>query len=120
MRPACARASCFRAAGLSRRVEMMAMGHNPPAAALAHRLVRAPHLVDPDGARTRVAAMLATEKGATLVPLLEGVQPTRALVEAVADGSPYLWDLIERSPARLGALLAADPDARLRELLDAT
>jgi len=98
----------------------MAKGHNPAADALARRLVRAPHLVDPDGARTRVAAMLATEEGATLVPLLEGVQPARALVEAVADGSPYLWDLIERSPARLGTLLAADPDARLRELLDAT
>jgi len=42
------------------------------------------------------------------------------LVEGVADGSPYLWDLIERAEGRSLTLLQSDPDAHLAALLAAT
>ena len=35
----------------------------------------------------------------------------RALLDGLADGSPYLWDLVRADPERLVALLDADPDA---------
>src|SRR5262249_30674811 len=44
----------------------------------------------------------------------------RALIEGIAEGSPYLWDLIRADPARLVRLLNADPDRRLPEILNDT
>jgi glutamate-ammonia-ligase adenylyltransferase len=41
----------------------------------------------------------------------------RALTDVIADGSPYLFDLIAASPARWLALLICDPQARLAALL---
>ena len=41
----------------------------------------------------------------------------RALTDVIADGSPYLFDLIAASPARWLALLGSDPQARLAALL---
>jgi len=88
--------------------------------ALAERLVRAPVLCDPDAARARVAGWLATQAGPALVRLFDAYPMARALVEGIADGSPYLWDLIERAEGRLLTLLQSDPDEHLAALLAAT
>ncbi|HKC33228.1 MAG TPA: bifunctional [glutamine synthetase] adenylyltransferase/[glutamine synthetase]-adenylyl-L-tyrosine phosphorylase, partial [Xanthobacteraceae bacterium] len=87
--------------------------------ALAERLVRAPVLCDPDAARARVAGWLAAQTGPALVRLFDAHPMARALVEGVADGSPYLWDLIERAEGRLLTLLQSDPDEHLAALLAA-
>ena len=42
---------------------------------------------------------------------------TRALIVGLADGSPYLWDLVRAEPERLVALLQSEPDARFDALL---
>jgi [glutamine synthetase] adenylyltransferase / [glutamine synthetase]-adenylyl-L-tyrosine phosphorylase len=88
--------------------------------ALARRLARAPLLADPEASRARVAEWLATPEGALVAPLAVDHTPVRAVIEGVADGSPYLWDLVERDGARLLAVLQSDPDEHLAELLAAT
>jgi [glutamine synthetase] adenylyltransferase / [glutamine synthetase]-adenylyl-L-tyrosine phosphorylase len=42
--------------------------------------------------------------------------PVRALIEAIASSSAYLWELARADPARLVALLKTDPDERLASL----
>jgi glutamate-ammonia-ligase adenylyltransferase len=90
------------------------------AGALARRIVCAPCLVDAEAAQARLAAWLAVPDGRAAAALLEQFPHARALIEGIADGSPYLWDLIERGGGRLADMLAADPDERLRALLAAT
>jgi glutamate-ammonia-ligase adenylyltransferase len=91
------------------------------AAALAGRIVSAPKFAAPDAARARVANWLAgiadSEAGRALARLLAARAPLNALIEGLADGSPYLWELASREPARLLGLLEADPDQRLQSLL---
>ena len=98
----------------------MTRGDNLLPGVLARRLTRAPRLADPDTAHARVDAWLATPAGAAVAPLLGEIPLARALVDGIADGSSFLWDLIERPDNPLAALLKADPDAHLRGLLDAT
>jgi len=98
----------------------MGRGQELRPVALAERLVRAPVLFDPEAARPRVAAWLATQTGPALVRLLDAYPMARALIDGIADGSPYLWDLIERAEGQLLALLQADPDEHLAALLLAT
>ena len=43
--------------------------------------------------------------------------PVRALIEAIASSSTYLWDLVRADPARLLRLLKSDPDERLADAL---
>jgi hypothetical protein len=74
-------------------------GRDLPAVALARRLRRAPRQSDPAAARERVAQLLGAPDGAALAPYLDDASPVRALIEGIADASPYLFDLIERSPA---------------------
>src|SRR5262249_7477902 len=50
--------------------------------------------------------------------VLAGFPVARAVLEGIADGSPYLWELVERDPARLLKLLQSDPDTHLSTLLD--
>jgi glutamate-ammonia-ligase adenylyltransferase len=88
--------------------------------ALARRLTRAPRLADAAAARGRVAAWLATPAGGAPAALLDATPRARALIEGIADGSPYLWDLIERDGERLATLLQSDPDEHLAALLAAT
>jgi [glutamine synthetase] adenylyltransferase / [glutamine synthetase]-adenylyl-L-tyrosine phosphorylase len=88
--------------------------------ALARRVARAPLLADPEAARARVADWLASPQGSAVAPLVAELAPVRALIEGVADGSPYLWDLVERDGARLAAVLQADPDEHLTALLATT
>jgi len=95
----------------------MATGRDVEPGALVRHNARAPCLADAAAARARVADWLAGPAGAALAPLFAEFPSARALVEGIADGSPYLWDLVERMGGRLADLLCADPDAHLRALL---
>ena len=98
----------------------------PPAKAgtLAQRIAQAPRLASPTGARARVKEWLAeiasTKAGKTLEYIVAASPKVHAMLEGVADGSPYLWDLIVASPERWVTLLEADPDARITEVLTET
>jgi glutamate-ammonia-ligase adenylyltransferase len=74
--------------------------------------------------RNKVADWLADIReivaGAALERLFAAAPAQRALIDRVAAGSPYLWHLATEDPARLLAVLEADPDAHLQRLLDAT
>jgi glutamate-ammonia-ligase adenylyltransferase len=86
---------------------------------LARRLARAPNLSQPEAARARVADWLATLPDAqaeTLRRTGRELPLLMALIEGIADGSPYLWDLLVADPARFLSLVAADPDERLAAL----
>jgi glutamate-ammonia-ligase adenylyltransferase len=78
----------------------------------------------PAAPRDKVADWLAEVRGsadgAVLEKLFAAAPAQRALIERIAAGSPYLWHLATEDPARLLAVLEADPDAHLRRLLDAT
>src|SRR5215216_4519554 len=91
---------------------------------LASRIVAAPFVSAPKQARGRLAAWLSeiagTASGPALKELLGASPRLRAMVEGLADGSPYLWELASTEPGRLLALLQADPDERLAELLSNT
>jgi [glutamine synthetase] adenylyltransferase / [glutamine synthetase]-adenylyl-L-tyrosine phosphorylase len=52
-----------------------------------------------------------------LAKLFQDHPSARALTDIIAEGSPYLFDLIVASPARWVALLTSDPHARLAALL---
>ena len=86
--------------------------------AFARRIARAPLLADPEGARTAVAEWLQSIRGSaagrTVDRLIADHPPVGALIEAIADGSPYLWDLVQRDPPRFIAILASDPAEHLR------
>ena len=101
----------------------MARGQDLRPGALACRLTRAPRLANAAAAQARVAAWLATPVAAApaaVAALLAETPLARALIEGIADGSPYLWDLVERDGERLLALLQSDPDERLAALIAAT
>src|SRR5215472_3642219 len=91
---------------------------------LVSRLVAAPLLSAPDDTRAKVAAWLAevarTAAGRGLKDLLARSREARAVIEGLADGSPYLWENASADPERLHALLQADPDEHLAELLSQT
>src|ERR1700674_669013 len=91
---------------------------------LARRIATAPRLSSPDLARARLDAWLAgLGEGPTAAGLrrLRAANPTlEALLQSLAEASPYLWDLASSSPYRLLALLQADPDRHLPSLLRAT
>jgi [glutamine synthetase] adenylyltransferase / [glutamine synthetase]-adenylyl-L-tyrosine phosphorylase len=86
--------------------------------ALARRIVRVPLLADPAAARAAVANWLqsagASAAGRTVARLIVDHASVGPLLEAIADGSPFLWDLVQRDVPRFIALLASDPAKRLR------
>lgn len=84
--------------------------------ALASRLVAAPVLDDRDAARRRLDDLLE-EEGAEELAALAAVAPVRALLEGVAEGSPFLWGLIDRDAARAARVIAGAPETRLDEIL---
>ncbi|MGI8527431.1 MAG: hypothetical protein ACR2K5_14910, partial [Pseudolabrys sp.] len=88
---------------------------------LASRIQAAPPSSAPVTARARVAAWLGeiskTTAGKALALLLAKNAKLRALVESLADGSPYLWQLASAEPPRLWRLLQSDPDRHLAALL---
>jgi [glutamine synthetase] adenylyltransferase / [glutamine synthetase]-adenylyl-L-tyrosine phosphorylase len=89
--------------------------------ALAQRLIHAPRLTAPDANRTRVAdwqsSIADTAAGRSLARMCADVPLVGRLIEGIADGSPYLWDLVTADAARFLSLLASDPDERLAALL---
>ena len=89
-----------------------------PAAALAAAIQRAPELSAPKAARARVDEWLGeiarTAAGKALKQLLAPSKQAKLgdLVAAIAEASPYLWDLIRLDPARFLGILDAEPEAR--------
>src|SRR5262249_34064004 len=81
----------------------------------------APCLLAAEDARARVEAWLAeiadTAAGATLSRILAGHPKVAALIAGLADGSPFLWELIRAEPERLVTLLASHPDRRLAAII---
>jgi glutamate-ammonia-ligase adenylyltransferase len=69
----------------------------------------------------RVKAWLAeiadTAAGATLKHILAKHPKVAALVAGIAEGSPYLWDLMRAEPERLVTLLESDPDRQLDAII---
>jgi [glutamine synthetase] adenylyltransferase / [glutamine synthetase]-adenylyl-L-tyrosine phosphorylase len=96
----------------------------PGGRALAQRIVAAPLLSQPAEAREKISAWLAeiagTPEGNALKRLLAGSKDLSSLIEGLADGSRYLWELARADPARLLVLLQADPDAHLDALVSTT
>jgi glutamate-ammonia-ligase adenylyltransferase len=88
---------------------------------LASAVVDAPRLSDRKAAQARVAEWLTeigrSADGKALKRLLAAAPKVEALLVGLSDGSPYLWDLAVSEPGRLLALLDADPDQHLAELL---
>ncbi|WP_170149566.1 bifunctional [glutamine synthetase] adenylyltransferase/[glutamine synthetase]-adenylyl-L-tyrosine phosphorylase [Rhodoplanes roseus] len=98
------------------------MAVDPRPATLAERLAHAPLVADPEAARQAVDGWIAEagDAGAAVVALAAAHPLVRALVEALADGSPFLWELVRRDPAGFVTLLQSDPDARLRTRMSET
>ena len=88
---------------------------------LAARIVRAPKLAAPEVTARRMAdwwaELAGSPEGEALRRLFAAHPAAGALVEGIADGSPYLWDLAHREPDRLLRLLQSDAEARLDALL---
>jgi glutamate-ammonia-ligase adenylyltransferase len=92
--------------------------------ALAARLATAPLLSSPKEARQKISTWLSdvgrAAPGKSLKQLVTTSKPVQALLEGLADGSPYLWELASAEPQRLLSLLQADPDEHLANLLTRT
>jgi glutamate-ammonia-ligase adenylyltransferase len=88
---------------------------------LAARIVVAPQLAAPNQARGLVSVWLDDIKsepaGKALASLLARHSVVKALIESLADGSPYLWHLASAEPDRLLRLLQSDLDMHLEALL---
>ncbi|MGA9034426.1 MAG: bifunctional [glutamine synthetase] adenylyltransferase/[glutamine synthetase]-adenylyl-L-tyrosine phosphorylase [Pseudolabrys sp.] len=90
-------------------------------AILAERIAIAPKFIDAKAARARLGDWLSglnsVEK--PLKTLLAKNPTVRALLESLAESSPFLWDLASRDPKRLLRLLQTDPDRHLAFSLSA-
>ncbi len=80
------------------------------------RLKKHVRVADAGRARWRLAD-LSAGLGAREREVLES-RPVRTLIAGIADHSPFLWSLVEAEPARLFAILDADPDDTLDALLE--
>jgi glutamate-ammonia-ligase adenylyltransferase len=88
---------------------------------LAARIRESPRLAEPKRAKSLIADLMksADRKVATRLGALLTIHPkARRLLEGLADGSPFLWELARTDPARLLALLKARPEARLAEIIE--
>ena len=85
---------------------------------LAQRICAAPVQTDPLSTRERVDAWLDEASAAIAQELRDRLarEPVRALIEGVADGSPYLWRLIEADHARVARVLGKDPGATIEDI----
>ena len=88
-------------------------------AILAERIAIAPKFIDSKAARARLADWLSELNSAEkpLKTLLAKNPTVRALLESLAESSPFLWDLASRDPKRLLRLLQTDPDRHLASSL---
>src|SRR5882672_1285997 len=95
-----------------------------PAPSLAGRIKTAPKLSAPDEAHARVAQWLGEiargGAGKAIRHLLapaKGDSKLAELVAGIAEGSPYLWDLIRHDPDRFLAVLESEPEAQFSALI---
>ncbi|BAT61203.1 glutamate-ammonia-ligase adenylyltransferase [Variibacter gotjawalensis] len=86
---------------------------------LISRFTRAPKVADDEAMRRRMRdwdkARSASRK--ELKALLDEHPLGQAMVEGIAGGSPYLWDLVNHDADRLLRALNSDPDARFVAIL---
>jgi glutamate-ammonia-ligase adenylyltransferase len=90
---------------------------------LAACFVDGPHAFAPDEARQRLTGWLADlepAQASAITGLAEQFPHLRAILEGIAEASPYLFDLMRADPARLLRLLDCDPDCHLAALIEQT
>jgi [glutamine synthetase] adenylyltransferase / [glutamine synthetase]-adenylyl-L-tyrosine phosphorylase len=96
-------------------------GDDVQSAALSHRVARAPELASPATARALVKdwfTEITPSAQATAIKRLLADHPMlHRLMKGLADGSPYLWDLVCASPQRVVAFLEDDPERRFERIL---
>ena len=90
-------------------------------AILWRRIARTPELASPATARALVKdwfADISQSAAGRAVKRMLGERPmVHKLMEGLADGSPYLWDLVCASPQRLADFLDDDPERRFERIL---
>jgi glutamate-ammonia-ligase adenylyltransferase len=93
----------------------------PAPRALRQLVAAAPQLGSPAAAGQQVERWLKhigrTAPGKALKQRLARTPAARRLIEGIAEGSPFLWQLATEDPARLLRLLDGDPEAHLAALL---
>src|SRR3954447_15177317 len=90
---------------------------------LAARFVDGPYLSAPDEAEQRLADWLADlgpEQAAAFNALAAGFPFSKTILLAVAEASPYLFDLVRANSGRLLRLLECEPEPHLAELIETT
>jgi [glutamine synthetase] adenylyltransferase / [glutamine synthetase]-adenylyl-L-tyrosine phosphorylase len=90
---------------------------------LAARFVDGPHVFAPDEAKRRLAnwlADLAPEQAGAIRDLADAFPRARAILEGIAEASPYLFDLMRADAARAIRLLQCDPESHLAGLIEQT
>ena len=88
--------------------------------ALADRISTAPKPVNRTAARARVSdwiAGLGSPEAKSIKGLLANYPTVSTILEGIAEGSPYLWELARHEPKRLLRVLQADPDKHLSAIL---
>jgi [glutamine synthetase] adenylyltransferase / [glutamine synthetase]-adenylyl-L-tyrosine phosphorylase len=82
--------------------------------------VTAPDALAIDAGRTRVDEWLSERAGGgpvrALCRMMAAYPAARALIDAIASSSTYLWGLARANPALLVRLLETDPDERLAQI----
>ncbi len=71
------------------------------------------------GSRAGSRRLQGPRPGRRSKTLLAAHPVAQTLIAAIAEGSPYLWDLVRADPERLKALLETDPDNGFDEALNA-
>jgi glutamate-ammonia-ligase adenylyltransferase len=93
-------------------------GERPPM--LAAQFVSGPELFDPAEAERRFDGWLtelAPEQASALRAIVDQYPHARAILFAIAEASPYLFDLLRADARRALRVLQGDPDAALRDLI---
>ncbi len=88
---------------------------------LATRFVTGPRLLDPATAQKRLAGWIGDlnpDQARTMHDIAARFPHTKAILEGIAETSPYLFDLMAADVARIVRLLQCDPDAHLVALLE--
>jgi len=82
------------------------------------RLKPAPLMADKKSAAAKMKDLLEAADGHASLASLLSEPAVASLLSAVADHSPFLWRLVAADPARLGDMLASDPDTAFAAALD--
>src|SRR5688572_4862430 len=86
---------------------------------LAARIRETPYLSDAEAAKSRLTDLLKSDRkaAARLEPLILPKSKARALLEGVADGSSFLWSIVQTDPGILVSLLEAPPESSLTKIV---